>query len=353
MAPRILTDRELNRALLERQLLLTRVRMPAVDAVEHLVGMQAQSPTAPYIGLWARLDGFQIADLADAILDRRLVRSSLMRGTIHLVSARDCVALHPLTLPLFARLVDPLVPVEEHEAVLALARKLLAEEPRTLAELRDLMDEPRARLARYRLPLIHVPPKGIWGKSGQARLTTVRAWLGKDIEPEPRTADIVLRYLAAYGPASVKDMQTWCGLTGLREVFTTLDLRTYHDESGMLLHDIPDGALPDPETPAPVRFLAEYDNSLRSHTIRRRVMTDENRALLFAAKNDAPMPALLVDGFVRGTWKLAKSRTSATLTIRPYARLSKKDSSAVLAEAERLLAFAAAEVESRVAMFTE
>ncbi len=353
MAPKILTDRELNRALLERQLLLTRVRMPAVDAVEHLVGMQAQSPTAPYIGLWARLDGFQLAELADAILDRGLVRSSLMRGTIHLVSARDCRALHPLTLPLFARLVEPLVPAEEREDVLSLARTLLAEEPRTLAELRVLMGEPRARLARYVLPLIHVPPKGIWGRSGQARLTTVSAWLGEDVEPEPRTADIVLRYLAAYGPASVKDMQTWCGVTGLRDVFAGLDLCTYRDESGVLLYDVPDGVFPDADTPAPVRFLPEYDNSLRSHTLRRRIMSDEHRALLFAAKNDAPMPALLVDGFVRGTWKLTKFRKSATLTIRPYAPLSKKDTAAVVEEAHQLVEFAAAEAGSREVRFTE
>lgn len=348
MSTKILTDRELNRALLDRQLLLGRVEKTAVDAVEHLVGMQAQSPTAPYIGLWTRLDGFAIAELADAMTDRRLVRSSLMRGTIHLVSARDCRALHPFTLPLFARVVEPLVPADERAEVLSHASTLLAEEPRTLAELRELMGEPHARLARYLLPLIHVPPRGIWGKSGQARLTTVRAWLGEDIETKARAADIVLRYLAAYGPASVKDTQTWCGLTGLREVFATLpDLRTFHDESGVLLYDVPDGPLPDPDTPAPVRFLPEYDNSLRSHTIRRRLMTDEHRALLFAAKNDAPMPAFLVDGFVRGTWKLSKTKKSATLLVTPYTRLSKKDESAVRKEANQLLAFAAAEIDAR------
>jgi hypothetical protein len=258
-----------------------------------------------------------------------------------------------LTLPLFARLVEPLVPAEERGDVLSLARTLLAEEPRTLAELRVLMGEPRARLARYVLPLIHVPPKGIWGKSGQARLTTVGAWLGEDVEPKPRTGDIVQRYLAAYGPASVKDMQTWCGLTGLREVFAGLDLRTYRDESGVLLYDVPDGTFPEPDTPAPVRLLPEYDNSLRSHTIRRRVMTDEHRALLFSAKNDAPMPALLVDGFVRGTWKLTKTRKAATLTIRPFARLPKQDATAAVREAHQLLDFAAADADSREVEFTE
>jgi hypothetical protein len=349
----ILSNRALNRALLERQLLLNRVDRGVVDAVEHLLGMQAQSPGAPYIGLWARLNGFATDDLADAIMDRSLVRSSLMRGTIHLVSARDCRGLQPFTLPVFARVVEPLVPEGERESILAKAGAILAEQPRTLVELRELIGESEARLARYLLPLIHVPPKGIWGKSGQARLTTVRAWLGADVEPAPQPEEIVRRYLRSYGPASVKDMQTWCGLTGLGKVFTTLsDLRTFKDEDGVLLYDIPDGLLPDPDTPAPVRFLPEYDNSLRSHTARRRVMTDEHRAMHFAAKNDAPMPGFLVDGFLRGTWKLNKTRKAATLTIQPYAKLSKKDIAAVTREANQLLAFAAAEVDSGEIEFT-
>jgi winged helix DNA-binding protein len=347
MSTPCLTDRELNRALLGRQLLLDRVGLSPVDAVEHLVGMQAQSPTAPYLGLWTRLRGFAITDLADAILDRTLVRSSLMRGTIHLVSARDCRTLHPLTKPVFARAVGTELPDDERAEVLARAESILAELPRSLAELRELIGEPAARLARYLLPLIHVPPRGIWGRSGQARLTTVRTWLGADVEPEPKPAEVVTRYLAAYGPASVKDMQTWSGLTGLRPAFESLDLRTYRDESGTPLYDVPDGTLPDADTPAPVRFLPEYDNALRSHTVRRRIMTDETRALLFSTKNDAPMPAFLVDGFVSGTWKLATARKSATLTIRPYSRLSPRDTAAVLAEARRLLDFAAADIDAR------
>jgi hypothetical protein len=303
--------------------------------------MQAQSPTAPYLGLWSRLDPFAIADLADAITDRRLVRTSLMRGTIHLVSARDCRALAPLMLPIFARAV----PTPPDDGVLATATELLEESPRTLAELRLLLaerlagdGEAMARAARYLLPLIHVPPKGLWGKSGQARLTTVHSWLGADVDACPMD-DVLLRYLAAFGPASVKDMQTWCGLTGLREVVDRLELRTFHDPAGVLLYDVPDGELPDPDTPAPARLLPEYDNCLRSHTDRRRVMSDANRALLFATKNDAPMPAFLIDGFVRGTWKLTRSRTTATVTLSPFGKLSKKDAAVVREEAGRLLAF--------------
>jgi hypothetical protein len=350
MPAEILTMRELNRALLARQMLLRRVDRPAVDAVEYLVGMQAQSPNAPYLGLWSRLAGFAVADVSEAILDRRLVRTSLMRGTIHLVSAGDCLLLQPLTCSILARAVQslPLLPPPaEIDAVLKIASELLDEVPRTLAELRVLLGERRPDLdpasmagaARYLLPLIHVPPKGIWGRAGQARLTMIQSWLGRDVDPTARLDDVIPRYLAAFGPASIKDMQTWCGLTSLREVVQRLDLRTFHDESGTQLYDIPDGILPDPDTPAPVRLLPEYDNCLRSHADRRRIMTDEARATLFATKNDAPMPAFLIDGHVRGTWKLDRTRTTATVHIRPFGRMSTTDASAVTAEAARLLDF--------------
>jgi hypothetical protein len=349
MPPKILTERQLNRALLARQLLLDRVQLGVVDAVEHLVGMQAQSPGAPYLGLWSRLSGFALSDLADALVDRRLVRTSLMRGTIHLVSARDCVALTPHMRPIFTRAV----PAPPNDGVLPASVEILEESPRTLAELRVLLaerldgdGEAMARAARYLLPLIHVPPRGLWGQSGQARLTTVRAWLGADVDACP-IDDVILRYLTAFGPASIKDMQTWCGLTSLREVVARLDLRTYHDPAGVVLYDVPDGVLPDPDTPAPVRLLPEYDNCLRSHTDRGRVMSTANRALLFATKNDAPMPAFLIDGYLRGTWKLDRTRRSATLTLRPFDALSKKDIAAVSTEAQRLLDFAAAEAETR------
>jgi hypothetical protein len=353
----ILSDRALNRSLLRRQLLLERVDLSVVDAVEHLVGMQAQSPNAPYIGLWCRLARFATAELAEAITERRLVRASLMRGTIHLVSAADCLALSPHLSTLSARAVQagPSPPAEELPDVLAVATTLLEREPRSLAELRVLLGELRpdgdpeamARAARYLLPLVHVPPRGIWGKGGQARMTTVRAWLDRDVDQESTVDSVVLRYLAAYGPASVKDMQTWCGLQGLREVVERLELREVRDESGTVLFDLPDAPFPDPDTPAPVRLLPEYDNCLRSHADRRRVMTAENRALLFASKNDAPMPAVLVDGFVRGTWKLQRARRTASLVVRPFGPLSRKELAAVTEEAERLLAFTDPEVATR------
>jgi hypothetical protein len=357
---KILSDRALNRALLHRQLLLDHAERDVVDTVEHLVGMQAQSPAAPYFGLWSRLAGFAVEDLVTAITDRTLVRSSLMRGTIHLVSAADCVALHPLTRTIFERAVRGAPGVlagSELEEVLADAADLLAERPRTLAELRKLLADRRpdadpegmGRAARYLLPLVHVPPKGLWGQTGQARLTTVRAWLGRDVAPSGDSAAMLCRYLAGYGPASAKDVQTWSGLTGWRDVLAGLELRTFRDERGTELFDLPDAPLPDPDTPAPVRLLPEYDNCLRSHTDRLRVMSAESRAALFATKNDAPMPAFLVDGFVRGTWRLRQDRRTATILVQPFAPLTRRHAAAVVREAERLLGFAAPDIEdSRV-----
>ncbi|HEU5475151.1 MAG TPA: winged helix DNA-binding domain-containing protein [Actinophytocola sp.] len=326
--------------------------------MEHLVGMQAQSPNAPYVGLWSRLTSFAVDDLVTAITDRTLVRSSLMRGTIHLVSAADCLALHPLTRTILERAVrgGPGLPAAGVlEEVLAEAAGLLAEQPRSLAELRRLLGDRRpdqdpealGRAARYLLPLVHVPPKGLWGHSGQARLTTVRAWLGRDVQPHGDPAAMLRRYLAGYGPASVKDVQTWSGLPGWRATFAQLDLDTFRDERGTELFDLPDAPLPDPDTPAPVRLLPEYDNCLRSHTDRLRVMSAESWAALFATKNDAPMPAFLVDGFVRGIWRLKADRRTATIVIRPFTPLTKRHAAAVVAEAERLLAFAAPHLDVR------
>jgi hypothetical protein len=345
---------------LARQLLLRRADLPAAKAVEHLVGMQAQAPNAPYIGLWTRLAGFRADHLAELITRRQVVRATLMRGTIHLVTAEDCLALRPVMQPMLSRAFQAIVRGQVHQLddkeiaeILAVATELLREQPRTPADLRELLAvrwadrDPRAMaaLARNLLPLVHVPPKGIWGRSGQVRLTTVGAWLGRDIEPDARPDAMVLRYLAAYGPATVKDIQTWSGLGGLREVVDRLRprLRTLRAEDGGELFDVPDAPSPDPDTPVQARLLPEYDNCLRSHADRRRVMTDENRAALFSTKNDAPMPAFLVDGFVCGTWRMTRARKAVTVEVSPFAPLSKRDAAAVLAEAEHLLTFAAAD----------
>jgi hypothetical protein len=348
----VLGRHALNRALLERQLLLRPAEHTAAQAIERLVGMQAQAPLAPYVGLWTRLRDFGHDDLADLITGRQAVRIALMRGTIHLVTAADCRALRPLFQPLLDRALRTgagrrLTGLDLH-AIAAAGRELVDERPRTFSELGTALAEhwpghapaDLAHVIRALVPLVQVPPRGIWGRGGQATHTSAETWLGAHLDPTPSLEDLVLRYLAAYGPATPQDIQVWSGLTRLREVIDGLRprLRVFHDEHGIEVFDLPDAPRPDPGTPAPPRFLPEYDNLLRSHADRTRVLPDGHRGRL-ATPNDSPRPTFLVDGFVHGTWKLTRGGGTATLTIEPFAPLP--DPGAVTAEAARLLEFAA------------
>jgi hypothetical protein len=342
-----------NRALLDRQLLLRPAGHTVAQAIERLVGMQAQAPLAPYVGLWTRLRDFGHDDLADLITGRQAVRIALMRGTVHLVTADDCRTFRPLLQPLLDRTLRSatgrrLTGADQY-AIAAAGRVLVDERPRTFSELGAALAErwpghapaDLAQVVRALVPLVRVPPRGIWGHGGKAAHTSAEAWLGDSLDPAPALEDLVLRYLAGHGPATPQDVQAWSGLTRLREVLERLRprLRVFHDENGAELFDLPDAPRADPGTPAPPRFLPEYDNLLRSHADRTRVLPESHRARL-VTPNDSPRPVFLVDGFVHGTWKLTRGRGTATLTIEPFTPLP--DAGAVTAEAARLLEFAAA-----------
>ncbi|MGB3443254.1 MAG: winged helix DNA-binding domain-containing protein [Actinophytocola sp.] len=348
-----LSLRAINRATLARQHLLARSGMPAIGMIEHLVGMQAQAPFPPYTGLWTRLTDFQPAELADALVDRQVVRIALMRGTVHLVSAADACFLRPLIQPLLDRDLRTNALHARHLTDLDLpkladlARQALAGQPLTAKELGAALAEPwpdrepdaLAHAVRGLLPLVQTPPRAVWGRSGQTKYHTAEHWLGRDLDKSPDPKRMAERYLAAFGPASVADLQAWAGLTRLREVTDTLDVRRFTADDGRELLDLPDAPRPDEDTPAPVRFLPEFDNLLLSYVDRTRVLTEEHRKRLFGVKNGVFPGTLLVDGFVRGAWRITRQRKSAVLTITPWARTTKKDQAALIKEGTRLLEF--------------
>jgi hypothetical protein len=347
------TKRSLNRALLARQLLLEPSTMTPAAAIEHLVGLQAQLPNPPYIGLWTRLAGFRFEDLAQLIRDHKVVRMALMRNTIHLVTASDAKALRPLLQSAMERRFrsvswgKSLVGVDL-EPVMSAARVVVDSKAVSFAELGAILVEQfpaldaaaMAQAARTYIPLVQVPPRGIWGKSGQARHMSTTAWLGPESPPSASLDDLVLRYLAAFGPASIADIQAWSGLTRLRAVADHLagELVVLHDEDGTELFDLPEAPRPDADTPAPIRFLPEWDNVLLSHADRTRILSDADRLQIFTANGIVP-GCVLVDGFVSAVWRKKTSRATepVTLEVEPLRRLSKSNRDAVLSEGHRLL----------------
>ena len=351
MADRILNLQELNRATLARQMLLKREPLPVLAAVERLIGMQAQLAVSPFVGLWTRLRDFSREDLARPIEQRKIVKATLMRATLHLCTADDYVQFRTTLQPMLSGVGDTIVKQRggkfDSKKLLAEARRYIGEKPRTFAEISDwvvkLMPAHDVGALRYtvrtNIPLVQTPIATGWSYPAKPEFTLAESWIGRPIAREDHLPELVKRYLAAFGPASVTDAQTWLG-TKLKETFEKLrpEMRTYRDEGRRELFDLPKLSLPEADAPAPVRFLPEFDNLLLSHSNRTRVVADEVRSKVY-------LPALrvaatvLVDGFVRAVWKVEKSKDAATLLIEPFVKLAKPEHAEIMEEAERLIRF--------------
>jgi hypothetical protein len=369
MAAKVLSQRALGRATLARQMLLERQRVTPIAAIERLAGMQAQAPLSPYVGLWTRLHGFEAEQLATLMRRRQVVRASLMRVTIHLVSARDALAWRPV----IQRVADggwrgsqwsKQIGSATGPEVVAAARELLDGRAMGRTEIGRVLGErwPDADpfslggTVLYLLPTVQPTPRGVWGEGAVTTLTSMESWLGEELADEPPAAsvdDLVRRALGAIGPATVMDVQSWSRLTRLREVFDRLapGLRAFRSDDGAELFDLPRAPRPDPETPAPVRYLPEFDNLLLSHADRSRVNPAGRKIPLFPG-NGAQMGTFLVDGLHAGHWRIrrgpgtARGSSRAELQLEPFGRLSPAVVDQLTAEGQDLMAFAAADAES-------
>ena len=326
--------------------------MSAADAIEHLVGMQAQAPNLPYVGLWARLRGFQTDELSRMVESRDAVRLSLMRNTIHLVTRRDAFGVKPLFMRLGERGFMHGSPwgrgfSEGQLAPIARAGgEIMGEKPRTIADLakhlaKRFPDHDPLAMAygvRYMVPLVFTPPRGTWAGKGLVTLTTFDAWLGKAPGPAIEEGELVLRYLRAFGPASVADMRAWSGLA-MKAAFERLRprLRVFRDQQGKELFDLPRAPRPPAEREVPVRLLPDYDNVLLAHSDRSRILPPGKHLGLFSS-NGIMKGSVLVDGFVRASWIPLAEGGTTTMHVTPFdTPLAQGDAREVEKEARELL----------------
>ncbi len=365
MANPVLTLRELNRTLLQRQMLLAREDTAPLAAVERLIGLQAQIPNPPYIGLWTRLVQFERDSLTSLMEQRQIVRAAMMRSTLHLVSSLDHQRFRPVIEPALIRALGAFFGQRgkglDIEKLVRAARPFLTETPRSTGDLRALLSEIEpdrdpdalAYAVRTYLPLVQIPPGGTWGKGSLAAYLTADAWLGVNGSAADLRA-LFSRYLQAFGPASVRDFQAWSGTVKLDKALEpfTAELRAYQDERGQTLFDLTDHTLTPADTPAPVRFVPEYDNLLLSHADRTRIIADADRPKVFLSAGRV-RSTILVDGFVSGVWKIEREKRAARLIIEPFRPITPADQLALVEEGERLLRFAEDTAESLEVAFAQ
>jgi hypothetical protein len=348
----MLTDRVLNRTLLQRQHLLRRAAMSPLEMTEHLLGLQAQNPLPPYLSLWSRVDGFDPHELSGLLERREVVWIVLMRGTIHLVPAADCMPLRRFVQEALEKQLRG-TPFGKRTAGLpydrlaAAGRAALREEaltPKalglTLAEhWPDQEPGDLSNTVRSLLPLLQVPPRGLWQRSGGPRYRTAEDWLGRDLPETVDPAPLVRRYLRAFGPATAADVTTWSGVTGMAEVLASLreELVEHRDERGRRLVDLAGLTLADGDTPAPVRLLGEYDNLWLSHADRARVTDPERRGRWMGA-NGGMGRTVFVDGYLEGLWRTAPSGAVDVELFRRLTREEREQLDVEVAAVQELLA---------------
>ena len=342
MAERVLTQRELNRALLARQFLLERKRLSLPKALERLGGIQAQYAPSMYVGLWTRLDGFERASLDRALERRTVVQGTLMRLTIHLVSARDWWPFAVATREA-RRVTWQRHPAHANARSAAAAarklRRLIAKGPMQRKEIEAAVDIGQGTIYGIGcwLDMVRVPPSGTWARRRADLFAAAEDWLGpEDVAPEDALDHSVNGYLRGFGPASKGDIADYLGLgkRALEPALARIELRRFRDEAGGELLDLPRAPLPDPDTPAPVRFLPVWDATLLAHARRTGILPEQYRSRVFNVKTPQSTATFLVDGAVAGTWREEKG----SIKISPFARLDKTTRRALDEEAERLAA---------------
>ncbi|WP_437587314.1 winged helix DNA-binding domain-containing protein [Sorangium sp. So ce1000] len=334
-------------------MLLLREQTTAVHGIERLIALQAQLARPPFIGLWSRLAAFRREQLVQLLLRREVVRAPFLRGTLHLVSARDYLALHPVIAPVLDAAMRSVLRARadalDLDRLVAEARAYFDEEPRTMDELRDHLAgrhadgdvRAMALAVRMRLPIVQVPAETPWGYPGTADFAPAASWLGKPLPDGGEPHALVRRYLASFGPATATDVQAWSGLTRVKDVLHALreQLCVFRDERGRELFDLPDAPRPPADTAAPPRFLPDYDNLLLAHDDRTRVIADEHRPRIVMSANLRILPTFLVDGFVAGTWTVERKKATAALVLDPFDALARAAREQLAEEGESLLRF--------------
>ena len=341
---RVLTGRELNRALLARQLLLGRARVPLPRALDLMGCLQAQYAPSMYIGLWSRVEGFRRHDLTRALEERTVVQGTLMRVTIHLVSAGDywplALAVQEPRRALWLRAIRHTATAGDFQDAAGMLRERLRAGPVRRNELDQVVGRERAIGVGLWIDLVRVPPSGTWERRRADLYGAADDWLGPapaDLTVEAATEHLVRRYLTGFGPATAADVADWGGLHKTQAVaaLERMHLRRFSTEDGQALYDLPRAPIPDPDAPAPVRFLPTWDASLLVHARRKGIIAEEHRPLVFNTKTPHSVPTFLVDGRVAGTWRYEKK----AVVVDPFEPLAPAVQADVEEEADRLAAF--------------